>query len=524
MYDIIVQVRNQRIKCVDQTIVSDSRNHQYVKFEFDSDWDGLIKTAVFRNGENVFNVLIDDTCRCLIPEGALKSGVLEISVFGGDRITATAACFNVVKSGYVSADAPPAPEPDVYASLVELAANAVNVANEVRADADSGKFNGAAGPQGPQGETGPAGKDGSSDWNTLENRPFYEKERVYKLDGNLSGRDVIEYNGTFYKVSDDLPTPDELNAGVVYDSDGNKQYDMSHQDAQGNETIYIEAMAGFLIVVYDKYFNPDGLSNHEAPSTGVYINANYNYELRLSNLIKTIDKKFLPDGIGGDADWNTLKNKPFYEDNVFDLTWDGTTTIRDVTVNSGMYHLVSETVPNINSLANSEIYLTSGSETKKVDAEVSSLTNGFVMIGDYVIICYEPNYAGAAIQLPEIGVYLLNYEAYGYISHFRCSDLVTIPEKYIKTPTLRVQVNNNTASVSSYDIYLAYEAGMLVVANDQTYGDFAFFDYSGSMEQGYTCKFTKICLYDGAPAFAKLEISKDSVTLNFTKLALDSTT
>lgn len=385
MYDIIVQVRNQRIKCVDQTIVSDSRNYQYVKFEFDSDWDGLIKTAVFRNGENVFNVLIDDTCRCLIPEGALKSGVLEISVFGGDRITATAACFNVVKSGYVSADAPPAPEPDVYASLVELAANAVNVANEVRADADSGKFNGAAGPQGPQGETGPAGKDGSSDWNTLENRPFYE-------------------------------------------------------------------------------------------------------------------------------------------DNVFDLTWDGTTTIRDVTVNSGMYHLVSESVPNINSLANSEIYLTSGSETKKVDSKVSSLTTGFVMIGDYVIICYEPNYTGAAIQLPEIGVYLLNYEAYGYISHFRCSDLVTIPEKYIKTPTLRVQVNDNTASVSSYDIFLAYEAGMLVVANDQTYGDFAYFSSSGSMEQGYTCKFTKICLYDGAPAFAKLEISNDAVTLNFTKLALDSTT
>ena len=385
MYDIIVQVRNQRIKCVDQTIVSDSRNHQYVKFEFDSDWDGLIKTAVFRNGENVFNVLIDDTCRCLIPEGALKSGVLEISVFGGDRITATAACFNVVKSGYVSADAPPAPEPDVYASLVELAANAVNVANEVRADADAGKFNGAAGPQGPQGETGPAGKDGSSDWNTLENRPFYE-------------------------------------------------------------------------------------------------------------------------------------------DNVFDLTWDGTTTIRDVTVNSGMYHLVSESVPNINSLANSEIYLTSGSETKKVDAEVSSLTTGFVMIGDYVIICYEPNYTGAAIQLPEIGVYLLNYEAYGYISHFRCSDLVTIPEKYIKTPTLRVQVNDNTASVSSYDIFLAYEAGMLVVANDQTYGDFAYFSSSGSMEKGYTCKFTKVCLYDGAPAFAKLEISKDAVTLNLTKLALDSTT
>ena len=229
------------------------------------------------------------------------------------------------------------------------------------------------------------------------------------------------------------------------------------------------------------------------------------------------------EGVGG-ADWNTLKNRPFYEDNVFDLTWDGTTTIRDVTVNSGMYHLVSETVPNINSLANSEIYLTSGSETKKVDAKVSSLTNGFVMIGDYVIICYEPNYTGAPIQLPEIGVYLLNHEAYGYISHFRCSDLTTIPEKYIKTPTLRVQVNNNTASVSSYDIYLAYEAGMLVVANDQTYGDFAFFGYSGSMEQGYTCEFTKVCLYDGAPAFAKLEISNDAVTLNFTKLALDSTT
>ena len=155
MNDIIVQVQNQRISHGGQTIVADSRNYQYAKFEFDADWDGLIKTAVFRNGETVYNVLLDDTCRCLIPECVLKAGVLEISVFGGDRLTATGACFRVLKSGYVSADAPPAPEPDVYYNLTQMAAQAVATANSVRADADAGMFNGE------KGETGAPGKDGT---------------------------------------------------------------------------------------------------------------------------------------------------------------------------------------------------------------------------------------------------------------------------------------------------------------------------------------------------------------------------
>lgn len=441
MYDIIVQVRNQRIKCGDQTIVSDSRNHQYVKFEFDSDWDGLIKTAVFRNGETVCNVLLDDTCRCLIPECVLKAGVLEISVFGGDRLTATRAGFNVVKSGYVSADAPPAPEPDVYASLVELAANAVNVANEVRADADSGKFNGAVGPQGPQGETGPAGKDGSSDWNTLENRPFYEKERIYKLDGNLSGRDVLEYNGTFYKVSDDLPTPDELNAGVVYDSNGNKQFDMSPQTAQGNETIYIEAMAGFLIVVYNKYFNPDGLSNHEAPSTGVYINANYDYELRLSSLIKTIDAKFLPDGIGGDADWNTLQNKPFYDNQLLSVTAAGM-----------VWYKVSSDVPaNVPSL-NTPIYLWTNGEVNSDRVFCSSETayGGseclyFVALTDNAQLDID----GIIITLPERGTYFLKTEGI-YVTGINSNEYVFGASNAI-IPEPEISWDGNTGETKQLD-------------------------------------------------------------------------
>lgn len=45
--------------------------------------------------------------------------------------------------------------------------------------------------------------------------------------------------------------------------------------------------------------------------------------------VKKIDAKYLPDGIGGECDWNTMKNKPF--DKRIDTSWYGETIIESLT-------------------------------------------------------------------------------------------------------------------------------------------------------------------------------------------------
>lgn len=156
MDDISIKIQNQRVLPNAQSIVADSRNYQYVKFEFDSDWDGLLKTAIFSNADARYSVLLDNGNRCLIPEQVLKAGTLRVSVYAGDRLTATNGYFQVVKSGYEDAPTPPAPEPDVYAQLVSLASEAVFTANKIQEEADSGKFDG---PKGDKGDTPIKGTD-----------------------------------------------------------------------------------------------------------------------------------------------------------------------------------------------------------------------------------------------------------------------------------------------------------------------------------------------------------------------------
>ena len=55
-----------------------------VAFEFDSSWDSLAKTAVFKNGKQAENykVLLDEIDECIVPHEVLKTvGNLEVSVF-----------------------------------------------------------------------------------------------------------------------------------------------------------------------------------------------------------------------------------------------------------------------------------------------------------------------------------------------------------------------------------------------------------------------------------------------------------
>lgn len=67
-----------------ETVTSGSVNVYTVQFNFNEDWNGLVKTAVFKVGNNSAAVLLDDTNECTIPWEVLDSPMrpLEIGVYG----------------------------------------------------------------------------------------------------------------------------------------------------------------------------------------------------------------------------------------------------------------------------------------------------------------------------------------------------------------------------------------------------------------------------------------------------------
>ena len=154
-----------------------------VKIDFSRDWDGLKKTIVFRSGREARDVLlVDNATQCKVPWEvvARPGGTLRVGVYGlrgSETVLPTVWC----ECGPILPGAEPAGntsaqyEMDTFARIVDLYEGARNVAQSVRDDADSGKFDGKAftyedfteeqlaaltGPQGPSGERGPQGETG----------------------------------------------------------------------------------------------------------------------------------------------------------------------------------------------------------------------------------------------------------------------------------------------------------------------------------------------------------------------------
>lgn len=147
-----------------ETITSGSVNVNTVQFEFSTDWEQLAKTAVFRSGGDSVSVILDTNNSCNIPwEVLAKPKVrLQVGVYGtqGDDIvlpTIYADIGEILPGTETGAAGSQPPTPSVVDQLLGKVEEAVNTANSVREDADSGKF---IGEHGPQGEIGPQGQQG----------------------------------------------------------------------------------------------------------------------------------------------------------------------------------------------------------------------------------------------------------------------------------------------------------------------------------------------------------------------------
>lgn len=185
MPQITFQITNQWIIRTDAfKVVSDSRDYLYASFSFlTSEWSGKTATAIFRNSNHAYEVVIDQDGTCLVPWEVLKksAGNFEVSVFAGDLITANAARVQVYKSGYSdNLESGTDPTPSVYVQIVERLTGVENLAVNAEtlpegSDAtvskstdpqtggyilDFGIPAGATGPRGERGEQGPQGIQG----------------------------------------------------------------------------------------------------------------------------------------------------------------------------------------------------------------------------------------------------------------------------------------------------------------------------------------------------------------------------
>lgn len=152
---IYVKVSENGILHTFDCTASDSVKYETVKFDFPKCWDGYTKTAVFKNGDTAFSVILngdgslcEGTDQCYIPHEVIKYPEFTVSVFGvsGDsRATTEPAVIKVIKSGYGAGDEPSNPTPDEYEQLINLAKATKEIAQSVRTDADNGIFDGKDG-------------------------------------------------------------------------------------------------------------------------------------------------------------------------------------------------------------------------------------------------------------------------------------------------------------------------------------------------------------------------------------------
>jgi len=145
------------------------------KVSFDNCWAKYEKIVVFKSAsigsKGYEKFVIDMNAEIDIPWEVLKtSGYLKIGVYGVDGADVSPTLWSdkiEIKDGTdTSGIQSAAATPGLMAQVVEVAGEAVSIAQSVRDDADSGKFKGEAGPQGEPGpkgdpgEAGPAGPQG----------------------------------------------------------------------------------------------------------------------------------------------------------------------------------------------------------------------------------------------------------------------------------------------------------------------------------------------------------------------------
>lgn len=233
-------VQNQIITRTDDfKPVAKSQNYLRASFTFSDDWGNDDKIAIFHVGNDNYEMILDSKNECLVPwEALVVARNMYVSVYSGDRITASEALVKILPTGYTErVSATEDPSIDVYSSLLSrmnsIDEDIVNQVDTALTEAkESGDFKGdkgdtgEPGPIGPQGiqgergetgETGPRGEKGDKGDTGLQGPQGIQGaqgERGPKGDKGDSGDDYV------LTQADKQEIADLVDGAVIDDSAG----------------------------------------------------------------------------------------------------------------------------------------------------------------------------------------------------------------------------------------------------------------------------------------------------------------
>ncbi len=109
-----------RLDGIQPRVVSNSQDFVSCRFSFSTGWEGLVKVALFRQGDNTYTQVLDEAGCCMLPV-EIVVGQCGISVYGADAGETTTATtnictVNVVQAGYYGEAI--VPTPDLYSQLL----------------------------------------------------------------------------------------------------------------------------------------------------------------------------------------------------------------------------------------------------------------------------------------------------------------------------------------------------------------------------------------------------------------------
>lgn len=135
MEELKLSIKKQSISCDRTSLVSDTKNVYECVFDFDEEWEGYTRWAVFKQDNQVYKVLIEND-RCLMPQEAVaKDGYCYIGVYGlkDDKRYPTIWTIPpiLVLLGCIDGVYPPIPTPSEWEQALEYMAKIDTVEQDV---------------------------------------------------------------------------------------------------------------------------------------------------------------------------------------------------------------------------------------------------------------------------------------------------------------------------------------------------------------------------------------------------------